>query len=248
MAALRNTIRWFQSEQYDAPELKSPQVCSHGAGCDYKKRDRVTDDLVPACCRFVHPGEEGNGRRVFQARVWYEGEEEPKVGPTEEHGMEGVAVVRVDPAVVRLTGRAGYYERQRLRLPWAAWCARNGIAYTANQPGEAPLAPRIIPIGGGGGGGGRGRGGYRGRGGRGGYGGGRPQRDASPVPAEEEDAPASPTPAAPQEEPPRRTTKNQRQRQNRKERRVEAEACGLNGGDCCEGVSCAAVDATPAVE
>lgn len=245
MAALRNSIRWFQSEQYDAPELKSPQPCSHGAGCDYKKRDRVSGELVSACCRFVHPGEEGNGRRLFQARVWYEGEEEPKTGPTEEHGMEGVAVVRVDPAVVRLTGRAGYYERQRLRLSWAAWCARNGIAYAANQPGQAPLAPRIIPIGAGGGG--RGRGGYRGRGGRGG---GRPQRDASPAPAEqEEEAPASPTPAAPQEEPPRRVTKNQRQRQNRKERIVvESEVCGLNGGDCCEGDSCAAVAATPAAE
>ena len=247
MAALRNSIRWFQSEKYDAPELKSPQPCSHGAGCDYKKRDRVSVELVSACCRFVHPGEEGNGRRLFQARVWYEGEEEPKTGPTEEHGMEGVAVVRVDPAVVRLTGRAGYYERQRLRLSWAAWCARNGIAYTANQPGEAPLAPRIIPIGAGGGGRGRGRGGYRGRGGRGG---GGPQRDASPVPLEEEPPVEEETPAAVLEmTPPRRPTKNQRQRQNRKERNaVEPEACGLNGGDCCEGDSCAAVDATPAAE
>jgi hypothetical protein len=187
----------------------------------------------------VHPGEEGNGRRVFQARVWYEGEEEPTVGPTEEHGMEGVAVVRVDPAVVRLTGRAGYYERQRLRLPWAAWCARNGIAYTANQPGEAPLAPRIIPIGGGGGGGGgRGRGGYRGRGGRGG---GGPPRDApleeEEPPVEEEAAPAAPV------TPPRRPTKNQRQRQNRKERHVEEAETPAAADE-----TPAAADETPAVE
>jgi hypothetical protein len=64
-------------------------------------------------------------------------------------------------------------------------------------------------------------------------------------PALEEAAPAAPVEVTP----PRRPTKNERQRQNRKERIVvEPEECGLNEGDCCGGDSCAAVDETPAAE
>jgi hypothetical protein len=42
----------------------------------------------------------------------------------------------VQPACVRLTGRAGFYERRRLRLSWQEWCAKQGIPFTPNKPGE----------------------------------------------------------------------------------------------------------------
>ena len=135
-------IKWFQSLQMDAPALNSPQPCQHGAGCNYMRKNKA-GELEPACCAFVHPGEEGNGRRLFEQRTWYEGEEDPVVG---EPPAEGGKITRVDPACVRLTGRAGYYERRRARLSWAEWCARQGIAYVANAPGAVPPL-QIIPIG-----------------------------------------------------------------------------------------------------
>jgi hypothetical protein len=136
-------IKWFQSIEMDAPALNSPQPCQHGAGCNYMRKNRA-GELEPACCAFVHPGEEGNGRRLFPQRTWYEGEEDPVVGAPP---AEGGKITRVDPACVRLTGRAGYYERRRLRLSWAEWCARQGIAYSANAPGAAAPPLQIIPIG-----------------------------------------------------------------------------------------------------
>jgi hypothetical protein len=113
-----NTFRWYKKPAFDAPHLNSPQPCSHGAGCNY----RVTKDGVETigCCAFVHPGEEGNGRRLFEERT-----------STNEAG-ETV----VQKACVRLTGRAGFYERRRLRLSWPAWCERQRIPYTPNPTVE----------------------------------------------------------------------------------------------------------------
>ena len=57
----------------------------------------------------------------------------------------------VQKACVRLTGKAGFYERRRLRLSWPAWCERQGLSYTANpaevkpKPRAAPGAPRKAP-------------------------------------------------------------------------------------------------------
>ena len=136
-------IKWYQNTEMDAPALNSPQPCQHGAGCNYMRKNKA-GELEPASCAFVHPGEEGNGRRLFEQRTWYEGEEDPVVG---EPPAEGGKIIRVDPACVRLTGRAGYYERRRLRLSWAEWCARQGIAYSANVPGVAAPPLQIIPIG-----------------------------------------------------------------------------------------------------
>jgi hypothetical protein len=82
--------------------------------------------MVPACCRFVHPGEEGNGRRLFPSR--------------EYTGADGK--VQRQSACVRLTGRAGFYERRRLGLSWKAWCEKEDIPYTPNTPGEEP--PRLV--------------------------------------------------------------------------------------------------------
>jgi hypothetical protein len=106
---MSNAIRWYKSAEMDAPELNSPQPCKRGIHCNYMVKNDV-DEWEPGCCRGVHPGEEGTGRRIFPARITEDGREQP--------------------ACVRLTGRAGYYERRRLRLSWSQWCEREGIPFT----------------------------------------------------------------------------------------------------------------------
>ena len=116
-------FRWYKKAAFDVPRLNSPQPCAHGAGCAYTVKDKETGEQVAGCCAFVHPGEEGTGRRLFEERT-----------TTNEAGEK-----TVQPACVRLTGKAGFYERRRLRLSWPAWCERQGIAYTANPQEEKPL-------------------------------------------------------------------------------------------------------------
>jgi len=111
-------FRWYKKAAFDAPHLNSPQPCAHGAGCAYTVKDKETGEQVAGCCAFVHPGEEGTGRRLFEERT-----------TTNEAGE-----TTTQKACVRLTGKAGFYERRRLRLSWPAWCERQGIAYTANPP------------------------------------------------------------------------------------------------------------------
>jgi hypothetical protein len=103
-----SAIYWHENPAFDAPELKSPQPCVHGAGCVFTVKD-AEGKTIPGCCRYVHPGEEGTGRRLFAAR-------------------------KNQPACVRLIN-AGFYERRRLRLPWQAWCALKGIPFVRNEPG-----------------------------------------------------------------------------------------------------------------
>jgi hypothetical protein len=116
-------IRWFKKAEFDVPALKSPQPCIHGAGCSFTSKDDENK-----ICHFVHPGEEGNGRRLFPAVV-------------DEKG----AVVK--PACVRLTGKAGFYERCRLKMSWQAWCEREKIPYTSNKAGERHEPVKQFPIG-----------------------------------------------------------------------------------------------------
>jgi hypothetical protein len=106
---MSNVIRWYKSAEMDAPELNSPQPCKRGIHCNYMVKNEA-DEWEPGCCRGVHPGEEGTGRRIFPARITEDGREQS--------------------ACVRLTGRAGYYERRRLRLSWSQWCEREGIPFT----------------------------------------------------------------------------------------------------------------------
>lgn len=92
---------WMEMPHWNAPELRSPIPCKAGYNCTY-----------PGVCSFVHPGEEGAGRRVFPART------------AEEKDM------------VRLfhpTKKPEYYRRRELRLSWPEWCARQGL--------PAPVAP-----------------------------------------------------------------------------------------------------------
>jgi len=111
---------WSSQPELNAPELNSPRPCSHGVGCSYE-----------GPCAFVHPGEEGTGRRLFPAR-------------TNEDGS-------VDKPIVRLIGSPGFYERRRLRLSWADWCAKKGIPYTkkaaAPNPAQKPKAPEVFTPG-----------------------------------------------------------------------------------------------------
>jgi len=110
-----NTIRWFVKPAFDEPSLNSPQPCPRGAHCTYKRLNAETNELEDACCRFVHPGEEGTGRRLFPERQ------------LKETGPEGT--FRIQPACVRLTA-SPFYERRSKKMSWAAWCAEKGIPYT----------------------------------------------------------------------------------------------------------------------
>ena len=121
-----SAIYWHENPAFDAPELGSPQPCIHGAGCVYTVKD-AEGKTIPGCCRYVHPGEEGTGRRLFAAR-------------------EGQA------ACVRLIN-AGFYERRRLRLSWQAWCELKSIPFVRNEPGvkhapvkRAAFATKPIPF------------------------------------------------------------------------------------------------------
>ena len=115
-----STINWFENASFDLVELKSPQPCIHGAGCVFTVKN--DEGIVsPGCCRYVHPGEEGTGRRLFPAK----------------NGK---------PACVRLTGNAGFYERRRLRLPWSEWCSLKGIPYKRNEPGVRHEPVKRVPF------------------------------------------------------------------------------------------------------
>ncbi len=130
---MTSQIKWYENAAFDAPELNSPQPCVHGAGCVYTVKD-ADGNTVPGCCRYVHPGEEGTGRRLFPERT------------VRDTLRDGVGKI-VQPACVRLTGRAGFYERRRLRLSWQEWCAKQGISFTPNKPGERHAPVKRLPLG-----------------------------------------------------------------------------------------------------
>ena len=124
---MANSINWYESAALDAAHLNSPQPCPRGVHCDYKIMDSTTNTLIPGCCRGVHPGEEGNGRRIFAARTMDDG--------------------RKQPECVRLTGMAGFYERRRRKMSWSQWCTDKGIPFTPALPGK-PFVPVVrVPIG-----------------------------------------------------------------------------------------------------
>ena len=125
----QNVIRWFVKPSFDEPKLRSPQPCTRGVHCDYRRWNPATKQLEPAVCHFVHPGEEGTGRRLFPARRLPDG--------------------RQQPACVRLTGAAqGFYERCGKRIPWGTWCAQKGLPYAPLMPGVAWDPVTVARIGG----------------------------------------------------------------------------------------------------
>jgi hypothetical protein len=102
---------WNAQPKLNDPIYESPVPCRAGYNCCYT-----------GVCSFVHPGEEGLGRRIFPARA--EGEKD----------------------VVRIFGqphkKATFYERRRLRLSWPEWCRRNGLPAPVPQ---AKVASVVAP-------------------------------------------------------------------------------------------------------
>ena len=98
---------WNAQPELNDPIYESPIPCFKGANCTYT-----------GVCSFVHPGEEGLGRRIFPARQ--AGEKD----------------------VVRIFGqphkKATFYERRRLRLSWPQWCQRMGWAAPVASVVSAP--------------------------------------------------------------------------------------------------------------
>ena len=130
-----NTIRWYVKTSFDDPKLRSPQPCQRGVHCDYRRWNAASKQMEPAVCHFVHPGEEGTGRRFFPARQ------------LKGTGAEGN--IREQPACVRLTGAAqGFYQRCGKKIPWGTWCAQKGIPYTPLAQGAAWEPVTVERIGG----------------------------------------------------------------------------------------------------
>ena len=94
--------------ELNEPELNCPRFCIHGISCTYTGPGKTG-------CNFVHPGEEGTGRRLFPARM------------DEKTGQE-------QPACVRLVGSPGFYERRRLKMSWPQWCALPKNAHLRSEP------------------------------------------------------------------------------------------------------------------
>jgi hypothetical protein len=106
--------------ELNEPELNCPRLCVHGIHCTYTGPGKTG-------CNFVHPGEEGTGRRLFPARV------DEKTGQQQD-------------ACVRLVGSPGFYERRRLKMSWPQWCALPKNAHLRSEPRRgqeepAPSAP-----------------------------------------------------------------------------------------------------------
>lgn len=130
-----NAIRWFSNVEMDAPELRSPLPCPRGNTCNFS----VLEDgkLVSACCRFVHPGEGGSGRRFYEEKV-----------------TDGTVL----KACVRLTGchkdaGGGYYARRKARMSWRSWAQTHNLpwsdqtaAVTLLTMGGKPLPPSKQPV------------------------------------------------------------------------------------------------------
>uniref|UniRef100_A0A6C0DQ24 PABC domain-containing protein n=1 Tax=viral metagenome TaxID=1070528 RepID=A0A6C0DQ24_9ZZZZ len=95
---------WPFNAELDKPEHQSPRPCKNGANCTYD-----------GCCVFVHPGEQGIGRKLFPSRNMVD--------------EEGVS--HLQTAVVRLIGSptvpVGFYERRHQRLSWPKWCEMNKL-------------------------------------------------------------------------------------------------------------------------
>jgi hypothetical protein len=89
------------------PIFKTPLPCVWGSSCYYH-----------GCCRFVHPGEEGTGRKLFPGRISFD--------PITK-------MMFWEPPVVRLIGNPSFYERRRKGMSWPQWIAYKQMA-SASKP------------------------------------------------------------------------------------------------------------------
>ena len=101
-----NKLKWYSSEKMDREGMGSPQPCKRGISCDYRVNGERT------WCRYVHPGEEGTGRRLM----------------TEKRKEDG-SVMREK---VHLTGQhqcagGGWVGRMKERMSWPEWAEKHGL-------------------------------------------------------------------------------------------------------------------------
>jgi len=97
MTSVSSKFAWTMDSQPELNHLalKSPIPCNWGSSCYYN-----------GCCCFVHPGEEGTGRKLFPGRVSF----------NQQYG-----VMCWEAPVVRLIGNASFYERRRKGMSWPQW-------------------------------------------------------------------------------------------------------------------------------
>ena len=111
---------WDAQPELNDPSLNCPQPCFWGNKCVYDG---------PGGCGFVHPGEQGTGRKLFPGRT-----------TITENGQ------RWEKPVVRLIGRPQFYERRRQRLSWPQWCKKmSGKAMTAAKVDDASTSAAAYP-------------------------------------------------------------------------------------------------------
>jgi hypothetical protein len=116
---------WAAQPELNDPSLNSPQPCKWAEHCVYNGKGG---------CGYVHPGEQGTGRKLFEARLTKKGDAE-----------------RWEKPAVRLIGRPQFYERRRLRLSWPQWCERQNlpapVPLSASAPAKkAPTVPVAPPV------------------------------------------------------------------------------------------------------
>jgi len=121
---------WAAQPELNDPSLNSPQPCKWAEHCVYNGKGG---------CGYVHPGEQGTGRKLFEARLTKKGDAE-----------------RWEKPAVRLIGRPQFYERRRLRLSWPQWCERQNlpapVPLSASAPAKkaptvpVPQAPVQVPV------------------------------------------------------------------------------------------------------
>ena len=94
---------WNEDLSLNAPALRSPRPCKHSLKCYYKNKETGRP------CGFVHPGEEGTGRKLFPGRSL----------TFKNKDGEDVTVEQGD--CVRLIGGAEYYLRLKAKMSWQEW-------------------------------------------------------------------------------------------------------------------------------
>ena len=111
----------WSNPEMNSPVLNSPRPCSHGVNCTYNGQGG---------CAFVHPGEEGTGRRVFPARI------------TTVNGNQ-----IWQKATVRLVNsgkKVDFYERRRLKMSWPEWCEYKGISSSTESRVTTPVTDSML--------------------------------------------------------------------------------------------------------
>ncbi len=118
---------WNEDLTLNEPALRSPRPCKHALKCYYKNKE------TGRACGFVHPGEEGTGRKKFPGRS------------LTFKNKDGEDVTVEQGECVRLIGGAEYYLRLKAKMSWQEW---QGMK---NQAAQQAVHQAVRRVGGGGG-------------------------------------------------------------------------------------------------